>query len=70
MYPGFTRQPLVEPDRMVENPNLRWKDSPNAGLELVTQRATSAHATSEVQQIDAADAALNILELIDALETC
>ena len=55
---------------MVENPNLHWKDSPNAGLELVTQRATSAHATSEVQQIDAADAALNILELIDALETC
>ena len=37
----FTRQPLLESHCMIENSN-----SPNAGLELVTQR-TKSHVTSE-----------------------
>ena len=40
----FTRQPLLEPHRVIEDFNFHGKDSPDAGLELVTQRVTSALA--------------------------
>ena len=49
---NFSSKPPTHSQLIGKSSNLRRKDSPTTGIELVTQRTTSLYATTELIVVD------------------